>query len=104
LGQTERVVRAERADFQSWDRQFKIIDRAGRRREMKDVIELFIRHENEIGNVVLDELVVLVSGQMPNVRRVARNQIVDRDDTMAFCQQSVGQMRSKKARAAGDNG
>ena len=40
LGQPERVVRAERADFQRRDRQLEVIDRAGRRREMEDVIDL----------------------------------------------------------------
>ena len=44
FGQAERVVRAERADFQRRDRQLEIIDRAGRRGEMKDVID-FLRAE-----------------------------------------------------------
>ena len=97
-------MRAERAHFQRRDRQFQIIDRAGRRSEMKNVIDLFFRQENEIGNVVLDELVIFVAGQMPNVRVAARDEIVDRDDAMTFRQQTVGQMRPQKTGATGDDG
>ena len=68
LGQPERVMRPERAHLQRRDRQFEIIDRAGRGREMKDVIDLFFRQKNEVGNVVLDEPEIFVAGQMTDVR------------------------------------
>ena len=45
LGQAERVMRPERADFQGRDRQLEIIDRAGRRSEMKDEIDLWLPAE-----------------------------------------------------------
>ena len=93
LGQAERVMGAERAHFQGRNRQLKIIDRAGRRREMKDVIDFLLQQENEIGDVVLDKLVIFVAGQMPDVCRVAGDKIVDRDDAMTFPQQPIGQMR-----------
>ena len=60
---------------------------------MKDIIDFVLRQENEIGDVVLDKLVILVPGQMPDVRRVAGDKIVDRDHAMAFAQQTIGQMR-----------
>src|SRR5205807_636638 len=66
--------------------------------------DLFFRQENEVGNVVLDELVIFVAGQMPNVRVAARDKIVDRDHAMAFRQKSVGQMRPQKTGAPGDDG
>ncbi len=54
LGEAERVVRAERADFQRRDRQFEIINRAGGRGEMEDEIDL-VREEHIPGHIVLDE-------------------------------------------------
>ena len=62
LGQAERVMRTERPHLQSWNRKFEIIDRTGRRREVKDVIDFLLRQENEVGNVVLDEFVILIPG------------------------------------------
>ena len=97
-------MRAERADLQRRDRQLEIIDRAGRRGEMKNVIDFLFRQKNEIRNVVLDEVVILVPGQMLDVRCVAGDQIVDRDHAMTFRQQSIGQMRSEKSGAAGHDG
>ncbi len=101
LGQAERVMGAKGAHFQRWNRQFEIIKRACRRGEMKNVIDFFFRQEDEIGNVVLDETIIRVSGQMPNVRGVARDQIVDRDHAMTFRQQTISQVRAQKASAAG---
>ena len=71
LRQAERVMRAERADFQGRDRQFEIIDRAGRRGEMENVIDL-IRDEQVLGHVLLDEAVIFVPGQVLDVRRGGR--------------------------------
>ena len=89
-------MRAERADFQRRDRQFQIIDRAGRRREMKHVIDLLFREENEIRDVVLNEAEILVAGEMANVRSVAGDEIVDGDDAMTFCQKPVGRCDPRK--------
>ncbi len=91
LGQAERVVRPQRADLQCGNRQFEIIDRAGRRREMENVIDFLLRQKNEIGNVMLDEPVILVTGEMPDVRGVPGHQIVDRDDLVP-----LGNKRSVK--------
>ena len=53
---------------------------------MENVIDFFIRQENEIGNIVFDELEILVASQMSDVCGVACNQIVDRDDAMTLGQ------------------
>ena len=53
---------------------------------MKNVINFFVRKEDEIGNVVLNEMVIFVTGQMPNVGHITRDQIVDRDDAMILRQ------------------
>ena len=66
LGQAERLVRAERADLQGLDRQFQIINRAGGRGEMPDVIHRRVQ-ENEFGHVLLDELEIRVAAEMRDV-------------------------------------
>jgi hypothetical protein len=71
---------------------------------MEYVIEFFVRQENEIGNVVLDEMEILVAREVANVRGVARDQVVDRDDAMAFRQQPIDQVRTQKTRATSDDG
>ena len=40
---------------------------------------------------------------MLDVREIAGHEIIDRDDPMPFRQQSIGQMRPEKTRAAGDD-
>src|SRR5207244_11602380 len=102
-GQSERVVGAERPHFQRRDRQFEIIDWAGRRREMKNVVDFFVGQENEIGNVVFDEMEILIAGEMADVCSVAGHKIVDRDHAVTFAEKSIDQMRSQKTRATGNN-
>ncbi len=103
LGQAQRVMGAEGADFQGRDRQLEIIDRAGGRREMKDVIKFLLRDIDVIGDVMLDEEVIRVAGEVRDVRGVAGDQVIDRDDAVPLAQEPVGQMRPEKARATGDN-
>ena len=50
---------------------------------MKDVIDSFFRHKNEIGNVMLNKPEILIPSQMSDVRGLAGNQIVDGNDAMA---------------------
>jgi hypothetical protein len=49
-------------------------------------------------------LEILVPGQVPDVRGVAGDQIVDGNDPVTFRQQSIAQMRSQKASGAGHDG
>ena len=71
---------------------------------MEDEIDLLFGQENEIGNVVPDEAIIFVAGQVSDVGNIPGDQIVDRKDTMPFGQQAIGQMRSEKSGATGDNG
>jgi hypothetical protein len=71
---------------------------------MENEIYLLLRQKDKIGNVMADEPIILIASQMPNVGNVSRDQIVDRDNTMSFSQQSVGQMRAEKSGAPGYNG
>jgi len=60
------VVGAERTNFQGRDRQLEIINRAGGRSEMKNVIDLLGQKEI-LGHVLFDETIVLVAGEMLDV-------------------------------------
>ena len=51
-----------------------------------------------------DKPIILIASQMPNVRNISRDQIVNRDNAMSFSQQSIGQMRAEKSGATGDDG
>jgi hypothetical protein len=53
---------------------------------------------------MFDELKILVPGQVPDVRCVTGDQIVDSDDPMTFRQQSIAQVRSQKTSGAGYDG
>ena len=102
LGQAERVVRAERADFQRRDRVLEVIDRRGRRGEVEDEIHV-VRQEDVVRDVVLDEAVVLVAREVLDVRALPGDEIVDPDDAMPFREQPVREMRAEKSGAAGDH-
>ena len=58
----------------------------------------------KVGNVVLDETEIGIAGEMPNVGRVAGDQIVDGNDAVTFAQQPVGKVRSEKTSATSNNG
>ena len=71
---------------------------------MEDKIDVLFGQENKIGNVVPDEAIIFVPCQMADVRSVPSDQIVDRDDAMAFGQEAIGQVRSEKSGATGYDG
>ena len=103
LGQAERLVRAQRADLQGLDRDLQVINRAGGRGEMPDVIHRRIE-ENKFRHVLLDEFEIRVAAQMRDVVHRAGDKIVDANDFVAARQQQVGQMRAEKTGGAGDDG
>lgn len=102
LCQTERIVRSERADFQGRNRDAQVIDRAGRAGEMPDIIDL-ARDVDEVGDVVADEFVVLIPGEMLDVRDIASDEAIDRDDAMPLGEQAVCEVGAQKARTARDD-
>ena len=71
---------------------------------MEDEIDLLFGQEDKVGNVVPDEAIIFVPGQMANVCNIPSDQIVDRNDAMTFGQEAIGQMRSEKSGAAGHDG
>jgi hypothetical protein len=48
-------------------------------------------------------LEIFVAGEVGDICWIAGNQIVDRDHTMTFREQSIGQMRTEEASATGDD-
>ena len=70
---------------------------------MKDVVDA-AGEVDELRDVMADELEVLVTGEMGDVVGVARNEIVNGDDVMAFGEETVDKMGAEEAGAAGDNG
>ena len=91
LGQTERIVRSERADFQGRNRDAQVVDRTGWTRKMPNIIDL-TWDVDEVGDIVADEFVVLVPGEMLDVRDIASDEAIDRDDAMALGKQTVGEV------------
>ena len=102
LREPERVMRPERAHFQRRDRQLQVIDRAGRRREMENVIDLVL-DQDVTRDVVLDESEILVPAQVRDVRRVPRDEVIDRNDSMTLGEQPVRQMRAEEPRSTRDH-
>ena len=102
LRQAEGVMGAERADFQRRDRNPQIIDRARGRGEMPHIVHL-TGDVDEVGDIVVDELVVLIPREMLDVRDIARDEVVDRNDAVAFLEQPVREMGSQKPGSAGDD-
>ena len=91
LGQPERVVRAERTDLQRGDGMLQIVDRRGRRGEMKDEVHV-VGQEDVVRDIVLDEAVVLIPREVLDIRRAAGDEVVDANDPMALGDQAVGEM------------
>src|SRR5262249_43538427 len=101
LREAKGVVRAERADLQRRDGMLEIIDRRRGRGEVENKIDL-VGHEDVIRDVVPDELVVLVAGEVLDVRDIAGKEIVHANDAMALGEEAVGEMRAEKTGAARD--
>ena len=71
---------------------------------MEDEIDLLFGQEDKIGNVVPNETIIFVPCQMADVCNIPGDQIVNRNDAMAFGQEAIGQMRSEKSGATGHDG
>ena len=55
-----------------------------------------------VGDIVIDEGKVFVSSKMGDVPGVAGDEIVHRNDRVAFGQETITEMRANKASAASD--
>src|SRR5437762_2828252 len=98
--QTERFMCPERSNLQRLNWQFQVVNRAGWRREVPDIIHGAIE-KNKLGHILLDEAKVPVPSQVRDVVHAASDEIVNRNNLMAPPQQQVHQMRAEKPRSAG---
>src|SRR5438067_2504560 len=80
----------------------EIINRTGWRGEVKNVIHVFI-DEDVLRDILLDETVILVAREVLDVLRISGDEIVDSDDAESLREKPIGQMRTEKSRAAGDD-
>jgi hypothetical protein len=97
FGKAEGFVGAEGADFQGLNRHSQVVDGAGGRGEVPDVIDGVVQ-KNEFSNVLLNETEIGMAGQMIEVGDGAGDEIVHADDAMAFGEEVIGEVRSQKSR------
>ena len=102
LGQAERVVRAERADLERLDREVEVIDRAGRRREVQNVVHR-AGDLQRLRHVVPEECEPVVGSQVLDIGRRAGDEVIDADDLVAARQKALAQVGADETRAAGDD-
>ena len=103
FGEAKRLVRAERADLHGLDRDLQVINRAGGRGEVPDVIHRTVE-EDEFRHVLLDEFEVRVAAEVDDVVHRAGDKIVEADDFVAARQKQIRQMRAEESGRAGDHG
>ena len=101
LRESQRLVGAERADLQRRNRQLEVIDRARRARPVQHEVDRPL-DVDVIGHVVLDEREVAID-EMRDVRRVARQQVVDADHGVVAIEQRFRKVRADEPCGSSDN-
>ena len=101
LGDAEHVVGAVRADLERVQRQPQVVDRAGRRGEVVDEVDV-------LGDVdVLDDVdVAEVEGRVADVLDVLQRaglEVVDADHPVPLAEQVLAEVGAEEAGAAGDH-
>ena len=92
-------MNAQRPDFQRLDRDFQIIDRAGGRCEMENIVQI-ARNVDEFRDVVVIELEVGQVEQVFDVANVARNEVVHRNDVVALFDKPIAEVRPQETSPA----
>ena len=82
---------AEGTDFQSLDGNLQIIDRAGGRGKMPDIIDRYVE-ENKFRDVLLDEFEIGIAPQVGDVIDRSSDEIVDRNDLVTARDQQITKM------------
>jgi hypothetical protein len=100
LRQAEAVVRAERPDLESLNGQLEVVDRARRRREVKDAVHRTIDRD-EFRHIMTEKTERPTAVEVRDVGEVARDQVVDPDHLVPGGKQAVGEMGSQEPRSAG---
>ena len=87
-------------DLQSLDTVLQVIDRAGRRGEVKHVVNL--AGIERLADILLQELESRLMTRVREVLHAPGQQVVGADYGVPLCQHRVAQMRSQKARPSSD--
>jgi hypothetical protein len=103
LGETERVVRAERADLEGLDRMLEVVAGARGAGEVQDGVNAAVDRE-ELRDVVLLELERSRVEEVLDVLDPAREQAVDGEDVPAALHERAAEVRAKEPSATGDDG
>ena len=96
----ERVLHAHGANAQRLDAQAKILRRAGRRSQIEDVIDRAGIEGR--ADVPLLKPEARLAGEMGEVFGVAGGEVIDAENGVAFAQQAVGEVGTKKSGGAGN--
>ena len=91
-------MRAERTDLERLDRQFQIINRAGGRCEVPDVLHRLVE-KKEFCEILLDEFEVRIAAERRDVAHRAGDEIVNANDLMAARQEQVVRCEPRKPAA-----
>src|ERR1700688_3010012 len=91
---------SERSDFQRGDAVDGVIHGAGGAGEVEDVIDC--ADVKGLANVFFYKFKARVVREVSDVTATASQQVVDNNHAVAFAKESVTEMRSQKAGAAGD--
>ena len=97
----QKVVGAVCADFERLNGHLQIINRAGGRSKIQDVIE-FARHVNELRHIVVIILKVFFGEEVFDVGDVTSEQIIHGDNLVAFRQKAIAEVRADKTGCASD--
>src|SRR5260370_2537017 len=103
LGETEGVVRPERADLEGLDRILEVVARARRAGEVQDGVNAAVDRE-ELRDVVLFELERGRVEEVLDVLDPAREQAVDGEDVPAASDERAAEVRAQEPCASGDDG
>ena len=101
LGEAERVVRAERTDLERLDREFEVIDGAGRAGEVEHVVDR-IADLQRVGDVVADELEARIAPERVEVFEVAGEQVVDGDNLVPLGEEAFAKVGADEPGTAGN--
>ena len=94
--QTQRLVRAERADLERLDRELEVIDRARGAREVQHAVEGAVDRD-EGRDVLAVELEVGIVGDVGEVGGIAGELVVHPEDPVSRGQEAVNEMRSEES-------
>ena len=97
LCETKHVDRAEHAGFHRLDWVVLVVARSCRAREIVNLIDL--KHDR-LGHIMPNELEVLRTQKMRDIRLLAREKIVEANHIMAHRYKAITQMGTKKSGAA----